>query len=562
MKRKSNVFFKPLTSHQAVLFPERLEDRIPKDHAVRIVNAVVDKLNIDDILESYKGGGTSSFHPRMMLKVLFYSYFNNIYSCRKIAKSLEENIHMMWLSGNSLPDFRTINEFRGKRLKDKIQKLFAEMVKLMQELGYVSLETQFVDGTKVESVANRYTFVWRKSVEKNKEKLEQKVQAILGEINKTIESDKLESSSETTVRQTSREELDQKIAELNARMDELDKSQKKQVKELSNHLNKLGEYEQHLEKMEGRNSYSKTDPDATFMRMKDDHMGNGQLKPAYNLQISTESQFVTNYSIHQRPNDTSTLKVHLEQFKTNFHKQCQTIVADAGYGSEENYTYLEGENVDAYVKYNMFYQEQKQNQKSPFEAANLYYNPEGDFYVCPMGQRMEKIGTTKTKSERGFESYLSIYQAIKCEGCPLRGLCHDSEENRQIKVNHNLNRLRNKAKELLTSAKGIELRKLRCIEPESVFGQLKSNNSFNRMKMRGIAKIEIDLGLAIIGHNLRKIVARKATTKTDFQKSTLKSKWMDLQNLAWVAINQIIGLRIQVSCIRYLFQPKIESVVK
>lgn len=514
MKLKSNVYFKPLTSHQSVLFPQSLDDRIPKDHAVRVVNSIVDKLNIDEILESYKGGGTSSFHPRMMLKVLFYSYFNNIYSCRKIAKALEENIHFMWLSGNSLPDYRTINEFRSKRLKSKIQKLFSELVNLMQELGYVSLETQFVDGTKLESVANRYTFVWRKSIERNKEKLEKKVESILGEINKTIESDKLESSSETTVKQVSKEELDQKIAEFNTRIDELNKSQKKQVKELAKHAQKLGEYEQHLDKMENRNSYSKSDPDATFMRMKDDHLGNGQLKPGYNLQISTENQVVTNFSIHQRPNDTGTLKTHLEQFKNLFGRQSKTIVADAGYGSEENYTYLEGEKIESYVKYNQFYQEQKHNKKNPFESLNLYYNQEGDFYVCPMGQHMNRIGTITTKSERGFVSQITTYQAVRCEGCPLRGLCHDSKENRQIKINHNLNRLRAKARALLHSEQGIRYRKLRSIEPESVFGQLKSNNSFNRMKMRGIPKIEIDLGLAIIGHNIRKIMAKKARHKS------------------------------------------------
>jgi transposase len=552
MKLKANVQFKPLTAHQAVLFPQSLDDRIAKDHAVRIVNSVVDKLNIDDILESYKGGGTSSFHPRMMLKVLFYSYFNNIYSCRKIAKALEENIHFMWLSGNSNPDYRTINEFRGKRLKDKIQTLFSELVKLMQELGYVSLETQFVDGTKLESVANRYTFVWKKSIEKNKEKLEKKVQSILGDIDKTIESDKVESSSENTVKQVNKEELDQKIAELNTRMDELSKSEKKQVKELSKHAQKLGEYQQHLDKMEDRNSYSKTDPDATFMRMKEDHMGNGQLKPAYNLQISTENQVVTNFSIHQRPNDTGTLKSHLEQFKNFFGKQSKTVVADAGYGSEENYTYLEVENIEPYVKYNQFYQEQKGNKKNPFQAANLFYNAEGDFYVCPMGQRMEKIRTAKTKSERGFESEATIYQAIRCEGCPLRGICHDSKENRQIKVNHNLNRLRAKARDLLLSEQGIQYRKLRCIEPESVFGQLKSNNSFNRMKMRGIPKVEIDLGLAIIGHNLRKIVAKKTTSKTDSLKTQLKTVLITFLNPIRAFIANFYKLQTNL----LVFQPK------
>jgi hypothetical protein len=462
----------------------------------------------------------------------------------------------MWLSGNSYPDYRTINEFRSKRLSDQIQKLFSELVKLMQELGYVSLETQFVDGTKLESVANRYTFVWRKSVERNKEKLENKIQSVLGDINKTIESDKVESSTETTVKQVSKEELDQKIAELNARMDELNKSQKKQVRELSKQAQKLEEYQQHLDKMEDRNSYSKTDPDATFMRMKEDHLGNGQLKPAYNLQISTENQVVTNFSIHQRPNDTGTLKSHLEQFKKKFGKQSKTVVADAGYGSEENYTYLEGENIEPYVKYNQFYQEQKPNKKNPFQAADLFYNAEGDFYVCPMGQKMKRTGTAKIKTDRGFESEATIYQAIRCEGCPLRGVCHDSKENRQIKVNHNLNRLRAKARDLLLSEQGIQYRKLRSIEPESVFGQLKSNNRFNRMKMRGIPKVEIDLGLAIIGHNLRKIVAKKTTSQTPGLMGGLKTEVKAILNPIQALLGNFYELQIK------LFTPQVNSYLK
>ena len=177
----AKIVFKELTSKQIVLFPENISDRIPVNHPVRIVDQVVDSIDISSIISEYKGGGTSSFHPRMMIKVLFYSYLSNIYSCRKIEKALLENIYFMWLSGNSTPDFRTINYFRGKRLKNKIQNLFAEVVRLLQSLGYVSLDVQYIDGTKIESASNRYTFVWRGSVEKNKDKLELKIKKLIGE---------------------------------------------------------------------------------------------------------------------------------------------------------------------------------------------------------------------------------------------------------------------------------------------------------------------------------------------------------------------------------------------
>ena len=192
MTNRSNLRFKSVTSQQSVLFPSNLSDKIRPNHPVRIVNQIVDQLNIDDILSTYKGGGTSSYHPRVMIKILFYSYLNNTYSCRKIARQLEENIHYMWLSGEATPNFRTINNFRGQKLKGKIQDLFAQLVRLMNRMGYVSLDVQYVDGTRIESAANRYTFVWRGSVEKNKEKLERKIDSILKGIDFTISADEVD----------------------------------------------------------------------------------------------------------------------------------------------------------------------------------------------------------------------------------------------------------------------------------------------------------------------------------------------------------------------------------
>jgi transposase len=139
------VQFKALPSHSPSLFPEDIFSKIPENHPVRLVNEVVDKLDIGQLIKQYKGGGTTSFHPRMMIKVLFYAYLNNIYSCRRIEKALQENIYFMWLSGHSMPDYRTINYFRGKRLKGHIQGLFADVVRLLAELGYVSLKVQYID---------------------------------------------------------------------------------------------------------------------------------------------------------------------------------------------------------------------------------------------------------------------------------------------------------------------------------------------------------------------------------------------------------------------------------
>jgi transposase len=510
----AKVIFKSQSINTPELFPINIFDKISENHPVRLVDKVVNSLDISYILKKYKGGGTSAYHPRMMLKVLFYSYLSNTYSCRKIAKALTENIHFMFISGNSTPDFRTINDFRGKILKENIKDLFGEVVKMLVEMGYVSLDIQYIDGTKIEAKSNKYTFVWRGSVEKYKEKLEAKINSILSDIENSILSDNQEVNQEELPKKINSEELKEKLSALNKKLKEPNKKITKELQKLQEeHLPKLEKYEKDLVVLGHRNSYSKTDPDATFMRMKEDHMKNGQLKPAYNPQISTENQFITNVTIHQTPNDTTTLKSHLEAFEKLYQKQSKEVVADAGYGSEENYEILENKEITAYVKYNYFHKEQKKKMKdNPFLAQNLFYNIEQDFYICPMGQKMEKVGTGKRISANGYESQVFYYQAKRCQGCPLRGLCHQAKGNRTIEVNHRLNQLRAKAKDLLTSEKGLEHRSKRPIEVEAVFGQLKNNNKFNRFTFKGIEKVEMEFLLMAIGHNFRKIIAKNKST--------------------------------------------------
>lgn len=185
----AKISFKPNQQGQAVLFPPSIDSMIADDSPVRLINQVVDELDLSGIDFGYKGGGCSSYHPRMLLKVLFYAYLNNIYSCRKIEQALIDRVSFMWLSGNQHPNFRTINNFRSNRLKDNIHKLFVQVVYMLVDMGYITLKEIYVDGTKIESKANRYTFVWRKSVEKYKEKLEAKINGILSQIDEGIAQD-------------------------------------------------------------------------------------------------------------------------------------------------------------------------------------------------------------------------------------------------------------------------------------------------------------------------------------------------------------------------------------
>ena len=424
----------------------------------------------------------------------------------------------------------------GKILKDSIKTLFAEVVKMLVEMGYVSLDVQYIDGTKIEAKSNKYTFVWRGSVEKYKDKLETKINSILSDIEQSIISDNQEVNKEELPKNINSEELKKRLAVLNKKLKEPPKKVAKELQKLQKeHLPKLEKYERDLELLGDRNSYSKTDPDATFMRMKEDHMKNGQLKPAYNTQISTENQFITHATIHQTPGDTTTLKPHLTSFEDSYNKQSKEVIADAGYGSEENYEILEKKEVEAYVKYNYFHKEQKRKMKNnPFLVQNLFYNAEQDFYVCPMGQPMENVGQGKRKSSNGYESQVTYYQAKRCEGCPLRGMCHKAKGNRLIEVNHKLNFLKQKAKEKLMSKKGLEHRSKRPIEPEAVFGQLKSNNKFSRFTFIGLDKVELEFLLMAIGHNFRKMMATNAL----FEPKTAKKSLLTIKNYT----NNIVSL--------------------
>ncbi len=507
MSRK--VVFKTYNQDQLSLLPPSYDDLVPVNHPVRIVNMIIDNVDISALEKSYKGGGTSSYHPRMLLKVIIYAYLRNLYSSRKIEQALYENIHFMWLSGQSKPDHNTINDFRGKRLQGHLKKIFHRVVLLLVEQGVVSLKDIFVDGTKIEANANRYTFVWGKSIKTSKSRIKKQLKDLWSYVEKVYKE-------EQTIPNTPDFEsidADKVEATINQINDALQgKDIDKKVKQKLNYAKKnwptnMAKYEKQEAILKQRNSYSKTDNDATFMRMKDDHMKNGQLKPAYNIQASTNNQYLTNYTLAQTTADTTTLKDHVNDHIENYHETPETLTADAGYGSEENYTDLEDKEIRAYVKYNYFHKEQQDNKKgktNPFHPDQLYYNKEADTYHCPMGQAMANIGSYKRETKNGFEQTIHRYQAQNCNGCPLRGCCHKSKYNRIIERNYNLMRLKAQAKTLLTSEQGIAKRKQRCWDVEAVFGNIKQNMSFKRFMLRGIEKVNVEIGLIAMAHNLKK----------------------------------------------------------
>jgi hypothetical protein len=242
------------------------------------------------------------------------------------------------------------------------------------------------------------------------------------------------------------------------------------------------------------------------MRMKEDHMLNGQLKPAYNWQISTQNQCILGYSMHQDLADTTTLSAHIESLEQTLGQMPETLVTDAGYGSEQNYEYLENIGVEAFVKYNNFHKEQtKKWRENPSRIENLHYNQELDCYYCPMGQPMTFVGIKKDTTRIGYKQTKRVYQAQNCQGCPMRGRCHKAKGNRKIEVNPRLIRYKSIIKERLNSERGERYRSQRPVDVEGVFGNIKNNQNFRRFMLRGMGKVEIEAGLLALAHNLAKL---------------------------------------------------------
>jgi transposase len=521
--KKGQILFREYSQHQLLLLPPSLEELIDAHHPVRVVNEVVDKIDLKPLYAHYEGGGAPVFHPKMMLKVLIYGYLSNTYSSRRLEAACKENIHFMWLAGFCKPDHNTLNRFRTQSLAETLRPIFNQIVLLLVDEGLLSLQNAYIDGTKIEAQAGRYTFVWAKSVKNSRAKILNQLKE-LWDFSQKIAADELAAPAELDLKEISPQRLAQTVAQIDETLAK--KIEEKQVpkeaipKEITATLKKarkewpakLAELDKKEEILAGRGSYSKTDPDATFMRTKDDHLGNGQLKPCYNCQITTSEQFITHYTLHPNAGDTTTLIPHLTSFKESYNTLPKMVCADAGYGSEENYTLLKKEKITAVVKYNTYHKEKTKAWKADiFKTQNLVYNKATDTYTCPSGQPMAFKELITSSTSTGFKQITRLYEAQNCTGCPLRDKCFKAQEgNRKIEINPQMNALRARARKVLESKTGQYHRKKRCVEVESVFGNLKANHHFRRFALRSHAKVEIEFGLLSIAQNLRKTVQKRA----------------------------------------------------
>lgn len=520
-KIRTKALFKHYDQNQPTLLPPSLDELIAPGQLVRVVDEVVGKMDISSLVNLYSGGGTTSYHPRMLLKVLLYAYSTKIYTGRKIAQALCQDIHFMWLAGMSRPNFRTINSFRSSKAKEVIEELFKEMLLFLMEHQYIKMENYFNDGSTFAADANKHKIVWKKNAERFKQATESNCIELFDKIDQLnqIEDKQYgnkeheESGKAATI---TPEAIEKQVETLNQKIKTAtDKQTQRQAKTLKKELEKealkLTKYDRQIETAGSRSGYSKIDEDATGMRMKND-----ELLPAYNIMAGCEEQFITGISVHQNTNDGTCLIPHLKSIEPQQPQQPKNIIADSIFGTEQNYQYLEDNEIGNYMKFPQYHNEQTQKHKENiFHKDNFPYNADTDSYTCPNNQQLTLQREYQQENERtGFKSTLKEYAYSDCNQCPLYAQCCKSETggNRTITINLNLEQHKQKARKNLKSKEGEELRKKRSIEIESCFGDIKHNMGFRRFHLRGKDKVKTEITIVAMAHNIRKlqIIGQKA----------------------------------------------------
>ena len=500
--------------------PFEMEVLIPDDDPVRLLNAFVEELELSDLYQSYGKIKSSQVTPRQMFKIVIYAAMNRIYSCRDIETACKRDINFMYLlEGKPAPDHATIARFLSLHFSQCSKKTLAEVTEMLYNLGEISGIHIFIDGTKIESAANRYTFVWKKAVTKHQKRLCQKIAVFVEEceilygLRFIFNGKKFGLRTLKKIRkklyQIKEEEGIVFVHGIGKRKTQIQKS----IETLEEYLEKLKEYTKKIHRCGDRNSYSKTDPDATFMRMKEDHMRNGQLKPAYNLQHGVDSEYITWLDVTQRPTDTRTLIPFLKDMEENLTFHYRDIVADAGYESEENYLFLEENGQNAYIKPNNYEQSKKRKYKNDIgRMENMTYEEDTDRYICFHGKELQWKYDRKEKTATGYQRITSVYECADCKGCPYKTKCIKGNHSKtpmedrvkRLYVSKTMKEKRSEDLERITSEYGTRLRMNRSVQAEGSFADVKADMAFRRYSYRGMENVTAQSVILAIAHNINK----------------------------------------------------------
>jgi transposase len=426
---------------------------------------------------------------------------------------------MYLLEGQRAPDHNTIARFRSQHLPDAVEDLLDQMVQILVKHGEISFEESavFIDGTKIEANANRYQFVWKRAVSKKQEKLGEKIQQ---ELPVLLAKVGVPAPKQITVQRLKklRKQLYAK-AEAENTVFVYGKGHRKSVLQkaieaINEWLERLKRYNLDLHICGERNSYCKTDHDATFMRMKEDHMKNGQLKPGYNVNVATVSEYIIGNYISSDRTDTKTFIPFME--KLCKRHPVKRVVVDSGYESEESYHYADGnEQLSLFVKPADHEQKKKKKYKNDIgRRENMAYDAEKDEYTCAQGKKLAAVATTKRKSETGYQQEVTIYECADCKGCPVKDKCIRQKKTDKTPLEDRKKRLnvskyfamqRSAMEQKISTEEGILLRVNRSIQAEGTFAMVKEDMNFRRFMMRGQRNVTVEWHLISMAYNIMKL---------------------------------------------------------
>ena len=527
-----NTTIKNYTSNEKCFqlqIPMNFEFIIPDNDSVRLLSQFVEEMDLTCLYDTYSILKENQVTPRQLLKILLYAYLDTKYASRVIETACKRDVNYMYLlEGKPAPDHATIARFRSLHFAPCAKVLLTQCTQLLYELGEISGENIFIDGTKMEANANKYTFVWKRAVTKHQEKLGQKAAALVQECVemyalKPIWQGRVKIKTLKKLRKQLYAIKEQEKLQFVSGIGKRKSTLQKQIEQLSHFLEKAKEYNQKIYRCGKRNSYSKTDPDATFMRMKEDAMKNGQLKPAYNLQHGVDADYVVWLQTLPNPTDTPTLIPFLEDMREQLPFTYQNIVADAGYESEENYSYLKTHGQLAYIKpANYEISKTRKYQNDISNRENMVYEKEKDCYYCSQGKVLQTIGTKTKKTATGYVSEKTLYRCEECTDCPVKSSCikgnhwkiPEKERYKTLEVARKFEEQRAESLDRITSKQGILLRVNRSIQAEGSFAVLKWDRGFKRFLCRGGLHVYAKCVLLAVSHNIGKLHSKIQSGKT------------------------------------------------
>ena len=500
--------------------PLDIDSIIPNNDSVRLLSQFVEEMELSNLYSTYFRIRKNPATPRQLLKIMLYAYMNRKYSSRDIEIACNRDINFMFLlEGKPAPDHATIARFRTLHFAPFAKEIFSQMTEILYSLGEVSGENIFIDGTKIESCANKYTFVWKKAVTKNLAKLLAKLADFINDCEmqygiKIIYQNKASLHHLKRLRKKlfkiKKEENISFVHGIGKRKSPLQKS----IEQLDAFLNKLKEYTKKIYKCGNRNSYSKTDSDATFMRMKEDAMLNGQLKPGYNLQHGVDAQYITWLTVGPQPTDTTTLIPFLKEMESHLNFKYQNIVADSGYESEENYLFIENNQQTSYIKSSNYEISKTRKYKTDISRReNMTYDEEKDIYLCKAGKKLTVSGLKCSKSKTGYISEKTQYTCENCINCEFKKECIKGNNSKiplekrtkRLEVSKIFQQKRAENLERILTDKGCMLRMNRSIQAEGSFANIKADMSFRRYLCKGQKNVLAESMLLAMAHNINKL---------------------------------------------------------